>query len=87
MTRTGIDLDEDLLEEAQRLFGTTTKVAAVNAALLEAVKLARRMELADAIANGEFDLLGESVDEGGVLRGARTVAEADRLQHLLRGCD
>jgi Arc/MetJ family transcription regulator len=60
MTRTVIDLDDDLLEEAQRLFGTTTKVATVNAALLEAVKLARRIELADAIANGEFDLLGES---------------------------
>ncbi|MER5491330.1 hypothetical protein [Streptomyces sp. NPDC002490] len=33
----------------------------MNAALREAVKLARRIELADAIANGEFDLLG---DEG-----------------------
>ncbi|TQF03857.1 type II toxin-antitoxin system VapB family antitoxin [Kitasatospora acidiphila] len=63
MTRTVIDLDDDLLEEAQRLFGTTTKVATVNAALLEAVKLARRIELADAIASGEFDLLGESGSE------------------------
>ncbi|MER7669317.1 type II toxin-antitoxin system VapB family antitoxin [Kitasatospora sp. NPDC096128] len=60
MARTVIDLDDDLLAEAQRLFGTTTKVATVNAALLEAVKLARRIELADAIANGEFDLLDES---------------------------
>lgn len=60
MTRTVIDLDDDLLAEAQRLFGTTTKAATVNAALLEAVKPARRLELADAIANGEFDLLGES---------------------------
>ncbi|MFJ9611268.1 type II toxin-antitoxin system VapB family antitoxin [Kitasatospora sp. NPDC101176] len=59
MTRTVIDLDDDLLAEAQRLFGTTTKVATVNAALLEAVKLARRIELADAIASGEFDLLDE----------------------------
>ncbi|MFJ8437768.1 type II toxin-antitoxin system VapB family antitoxin [Kitasatospora griseola] len=60
MTRTVIDLDDNLLAEAQRLFGTATKVATVNAALLEAVKLARRIELADAIANGEFDLLDES---------------------------
>ncbi|AUY50241.1 type II toxin-antitoxin system VapB family antitoxin [Streptomyces sp. CB01881] len=59
MARTVIDLDDDLLAEAQRLFGTTTKVATVNAALLEAVKLARRIELADAIASGEFDLLDE----------------------------
>ncbi|GHE58833.1 type II toxin-antitoxin system VapB family antitoxin [Streptomyces vinaceus] len=62
MARTVIDLDEDLLAEAQRLFGTTTKVATVNAALLEAVKLARRIELADAIANGEFNLLDEPGD-------------------------
>ncbi|MET8698180.1 type II toxin-antitoxin system VapB family antitoxin [Kitasatospora sp. NPDC004723] len=60
MARTVIDLDDDLLAEAQQLFGTTTKVATVNAALLEAVKLARRIELADAIAGGEFDLLEES---------------------------
>ncbi|MBO1414311.1 type II toxin-antitoxin system VapB family antitoxin [Streptomyces sp. FH025] len=60
MARMAIDLDDDLLAEAQRLFGTTTKVATVNAALREAVKLARRIELADAIANGEFDLLDES---------------------------
>ncbi|MFJ1794645.1 type II toxin-antitoxin system VapB family antitoxin [Kitasatospora griseola] len=60
MARTVIDIDDDLLAEAQRLFGTTTKVATVNAALLEAVKLARRIELADAIASGEFDLLDES---------------------------
>ncbi|WP_445394950.1 type II toxin-antitoxin system VapB family antitoxin [Streptomyces sp. LE64] len=63
MARTVIDLDDELLAEAQRLFGTPTKVATVNAALWEAVKLARRIELADAIANGEFDLLG---DEGRV---------------------
>ncbi len=60
MARTVIDLDDELLAEAQQLFGTTTKVATVNAALLEAVKLARRIELADAIASGEFDLLDES---------------------------
>ncbi|GAA1220414.1 hypothetical protein GCM10009665_08100 [Kitasatospora nipponensis] len=58
MARTVIDIDDDLLAEAQQRFGTTTKVATVNTALLEAVKLARRIELADAIAGGEFDLLG-----------------------------
>ncbi|MFD0272734.1 type II toxin-antitoxin system VapB family antitoxin [Kitasatospora sp. NPDC127111] len=60
MARMLIDLDDDLLAEAQRLFGTTTKVATVNAALLEAVKLSRRTALADAIVNGEFDLLDQS---------------------------
>ncbi|ROR42677.1 type II toxin-antitoxin system VapB family antitoxin [Kitasatospora cineracea] len=58
MTRTVIDLDDDLLAEAQQFFGTSTKVATVNAALLEAVRLARRTALADAVAGGEFDLLG-----------------------------
>ncbi|WP_030458095.1 type II toxin-antitoxin system VapB family antitoxin [Kitasatospora sp. NRRL B-11411] len=63
MTRTVIDLDDELLVEAQRLFGTSTKVATVNAALLEAVKLARRIEFADAVASGEFDLLNEPGDQ------------------------
>ncbi|MYW02036.1 type II toxin-antitoxin system VapB family antitoxin [Streptomyces sp. SID3343] len=59
MSRTLIDLDDALLAEAQEHLGTSTKVATVNAALLAAVKLARRRELADAIASGEFDLLDE----------------------------
>ncbi|MFB6889514.1 type II toxin-antitoxin system VapB family antitoxin [Kitasatospora sp. NPDC056327] len=59
MARTVIDLDDDLPAEARRLFGTTARVATVNAALPEAVKLARRTELADAVADGEFDLLDE----------------------------
>ncbi|MEU2454827.1 type II toxin-antitoxin system VapB family antitoxin [Streptomyces sp. NPDC012765] len=65
MARLVIDLDDDLLAEAQRLFGTTTKAAAVNAALAAAVKLARRVELADAIANGEFNLLDEPNNSAG----------------------
>ncbi|MEU3497597.1 type II toxin-antitoxin system VapB family antitoxin [Kitasatospora cineracea] len=60
MARMIIDLDDDLLAEAQVLFGTTGAAATVNAALLAAVKLSRRIELADAIANGEFDLLDKS---------------------------
>ncbi|MFI6985910.1 type II toxin-antitoxin system VapB family antitoxin [Embleya sp. NPDC050154] len=59
MSRTLIDLEDALLAEAQEHPGTSTKVATVNAALLAAVKPARRRELADAIASGEFDLLDE----------------------------
>ncbi|MCF2526187.1 type II toxin-antitoxin system VapB family antitoxin [Yinghuangia soli] len=55
MSRTVIDVDDTLLAEAQRHYGTPTKVATVNAALEAAVKLARRRELAEAIAAGEFD--------------------------------
>ncbi|MGW0661981.1 type II toxin-antitoxin system VapB family antitoxin [Streptodolium elevatio] len=57
MSRTVIDVDDELLAEAQEHFGTATKVATVNAALLEAVKLARRQAFAQAIIDGEFDLL------------------------------
>lgn len=59
MTRTVIDVDDELLAEAQEHFGTPSKVATVNAALEAAVKLARRRELARAIKAGEFDLLEE----------------------------
>ncbi|MER5637478.1 type II toxin-antitoxin system VapB family antitoxin [Kitasatospora sp. NPDC002227] len=59
MARIAIDLDDGLLAEAQCLFGTATAAATVRAALLGMVQLARRRELADAIANGEFDLLHE----------------------------
>ncbi|MFI6156133.1 type II toxin-antitoxin system VapB family antitoxin [Kitasatospora sp. NPDC051170] len=72
MARTVADLDGDLLAEAQPIFSTTTRAATADAALPESVKLARRMEFADAIANGEFELLGESA--GRPLRGAESVS-------------
>lgn len=64
MTRTVIDVDDELLAEAQEHFGTATKVATVNAALLEAVKLSRRRAFARAIAAGEFDLLEREPRDG-----------------------
>jgi len=56
MARTVIDLDDDLLAEAQKALGTSTKVGTVNAALLEVVKRLRRQEFFDAIDSGEIDL-------------------------------
>jgi Arc/MetJ family transcription regulator len=61
MTKTLIDIDEELLAEAAIAFGTRTKKDTVNAALREGVErkkralaLARLAARADA---GEFDML------------------------------
>nr|WP_039941680.1 type II toxin-antitoxin system VapB family antitoxin [Streptomyces himastatinicus] len=63
MARTVIDLDDDLLAEAQTALGTTTKVGTVNAALLEVVKRLRRQEFFDAIDSGEIDLTYDARNE------------------------
>ncbi|MGK5628529.1 type II toxin-antitoxin system VapB family antitoxin [Streptomyces sp. URMC 123] len=42
MARTVIDLNDEMLAEAAKIFGTTTKVATVNAALEDAVRRRRR---------------------------------------------
>jgi Arc/MetJ family transcription regulator len=70
MAKTLIDIDEELLAEAARAFGTTTKKGTVNAALKEGVEgkkralaLARLAARADA---GDFDvLLGKETDRRG----------------------
>ncbi|MCP3819864.1 type II toxin-antitoxin system VapB family antitoxin [Streptomyces sp. A3M-1-3] len=55
MTRTVIDLDDKVVEEAMRLYGVTTKAAAVRAAMEDAVKRRLRREFRDAIRSGEID--------------------------------
>ncbi|MCK0113404.1 type II toxin-antitoxin system VapB family antitoxin [Ornithinimicrobium sp. F0845] len=64
MSRTLIDTDDDLLERARFVLGTSTKRATVNAALGEVVALharrefladARRGELADAVDPAVMD--------------------------------
>lgn len=55
MARTVIDLDEEIVEQAMRVYGVTTKAAAVRAAMEEGVKLRLRRELFDAIDAGEFE--------------------------------
>ena len=56
MARTVIDLDEDMVAEAMRIFGTRTKAKAVRLAMEDAVKRQLRLELADAIKSGALDL-------------------------------
>ncbi|WP_040794247.1 type II toxin-antitoxin system VapB family antitoxin [Nocardia higoensis] len=68
MARTVIDVDDAMLAEAAEIFGTTTKVATVNAALEDAIKRRKRQSFLDWIAAGGLpDLTGEvesSADQG-----------------------
>ncbi|MET9603393.1 type II toxin-antitoxin system VapB family antitoxin [Streptomyces sp. NPDC006459] len=55
MTRTVIDLDETVVAEAMRIFGTKTKAQAVRLAMEDAVKRHLRQEGFDAMEAGELD--------------------------------
>ncbi|OMI40321.1 type II toxin-antitoxin system VapB family antitoxin [Streptomyces sparsogenes] len=59
MARTGVDVDGELLPEAAEIFGTTTKVATVNAALEDAIKRRKRASFLSWLAEGGLpDLTG-----------------------------
>ncbi|MFU8850798.1 type II toxin-antitoxin system VapB family antitoxin [Micromonospora sp. SL1-18] len=61
MSRTILDVDDDLLAEASKILGTTTKKATVNAALEAVVKREKRREFADWLKTGGLpDLTGET---------------------------
>ncbi|WP_128378669.1 type II toxin-antitoxin system VapB family antitoxin [Streptomyces cavernae] len=55
MSRTVIDLDDRMVAEAMRIYGTTIKAKAVRMAMEDAVKRHLRREFAEAIKTGEFD--------------------------------
>jgi hypothetical protein len=54
MSRTMIDLDDEMVEHAMRLYGVKTKAKAVRMAMEEAVKRRLRQEGIDAIKSGEL---------------------------------
>jgi Arc/MetJ family transcription regulator len=60
MSRTVIDLDDDLVAEVARALGTRTKKDTVNSALREVLENRRRAmaltRLREATADGAFDL-------------------------------
>lgn len=64
MTVTQIDLDDDALNEAMRLMGTTTKKETVNTALREYAKQLKRVEAFDKLLEmgqrGDFDAAAEA---------------------------
>jgi Arc/MetJ family transcription regulator len=64
MSRTILDVDDELLADAAKIFGTTTKKATVNAALQAAVNRDKRREFADWLKNGGLpDLTGTTAGE------------------------
>lgn len=61
MSRTILDVDDELLAEAAKIFGTSTKRATVNAALQAAVNREKRREFADWLKGGGLpDLTGSA---------------------------
>ncbi|MFF7211251.1 type II toxin-antitoxin system VapB family antitoxin [Streptomyces sp. NPDC008238] len=61
MTRTVIDVDDQMLAEAAEIFGTTTKVATVNAALEDVIKRRKRASFLNWLAEGGLPgLTGET---------------------------
>ncbi|MFH9546940.1 type II toxin-antitoxin system VapB family antitoxin [Streptomyces sp. NPDC051445] len=65
MARTVIDVDDEMLAEAAEIFGTTTKVATVNAALEDAVKRRKRESFLGWLAEGGLPDLTGPVDASG----------------------
>ena len=59
--RTTLDIDPDLLEEAQRELNLTTKKAVIEEALREAIASRRRRQFIDAIGRFELDLTDEDI--------------------------
>lgn len=70
MARTVIDIDDDKLAEAAEIFGTTTKVATVNAALEDAIKRRKRESFLNWLAEGGLPGLTGPVEETPPSRGA-----------------
>ncbi|MEV0216966.1 type II toxin-antitoxin system VapB family antitoxin [Micromonospora sp. DT4] len=59
MSRTILDVDDELLAEAGKILGTTTKKATVNAALKAVVDREKRRQFADWLKSGGLpDLTG-----------------------------
>ncbi len=55
MSKTLIDIDDDLLAQSQEILGTTTKKDTVNAALREVVRLKAVRELIEMGRAGVYD--------------------------------
>jgi Arc/MetJ family transcription regulator len=59
MSTTQIELDHDLLEQAARILGTTTKKATVNEALRRVVRAEARRRHVDELASGALPELSD----------------------------
>jgi Arc/MetJ family transcription regulator len=68
MTKTLIDLDDELLAAASQVLGTKTKKDTVSRALSEAVALARRREHLEFLRSGGLPDLGDPAAMEGAWR-------------------
>jgi len=65
MTRTNIDLDDELVAEVMRRFGVTTKKSAVELALRRLLAAPRLNEaLLDELAGSGYPLTNDELEEG-----------------------
>ncbi|MFF4320335.1 type II toxin-antitoxin system VapB family antitoxin [Streptomyces sp. NPDC001568] len=78
MARTVIDVNDDLLAEAAKIFGTKTKVATVNAALEDAVKRRKRESFFARLAEGRLPDLTGPVDQPAVPPAPSPQVEQDK---------
>ncbi|TGA87266.1 type II toxin-antitoxin system VapB family antitoxin [Streptomyces sp. MZ04] len=63
MARTVVDINDELLAEAAQILGTKSKVATVNGALEELIKLRKRETFAEWLKSGGLPDLTGPVDE------------------------
>ncbi len=64
MSRTTLDVDDELLAEAARIFGTTTTKATIHAALQAVDNRDKRREFSDWLTSGGLpDLTGMAAPE------------------------
>ncbi|MFF3496749.1 type II toxin-antitoxin system VapB family antitoxin [Streptomyces sp. NPDC002795] len=69
MSRTVIDVNDELLAQAAELLGTQTKVATVNGALEELIKLRKRESFTEWLKSGGLpDLTGPTENSDGTGR-------------------
>ena len=84
MTKTLIDVDTDLLSQAQTILGTVTKKDTVNGALRELVRLAAVREFLKSVESGAIERFGGVVlVDASALRYCADPAVASRLVPLL----
>lgn len=56
MSKTSVEVDPDIVQQAAKILGTTTLRATIDAALREVVHARRRLELVSLLAqDGRFD--------------------------------
>lgn len=63
MSKTSVEVDQDILQQAASILGTTTLRATIDAALREVVNAQRRLELVSMLSEEgrfDFDAVGQA---------------------------